>query len=342
MEAISPLQAATFPATTDPARSGMRFAMPIVILLLLVAMPWLLAALGMDYYLSFVRRILIIALAAVALDLLVGSAGLVALGHAGFMGVGAYALAALFELGVTSAWLLWLGAFVIAGTFALVIGAVALRTRDVYFIMITLAFAQMLYFLAVTLRGYGGDDGYNLPQKPLLGFGLSTENDAVFYWVVVAVAALGWVLMRCVTASPFGNVLVAARDNEARTTALGYPVYRTRLLAFVLAGAVAGLAGALMLTHNGFVSPANMHWSSSAILLVMLALGGVGRTWGPLVGVSTWMIAEEWLRNTTDYWHWPLGVLLIAIALVAPRGLTALRFSRPSPSRASGATDGQA
>lgn len=341
MEAISPPPKATFAVLAAPTRSVTKFVLPIAILLLLVAIPWCLAALGLDYYLSFARRILIVALAVVALDLLVGSAGLVALGHAGFMGVGAYALAAFFEAGVTSAWLLWFGAFVVAGAFALVMGAVALRTRDVYFIMITLAFGQMLYYLAVTLRGYGGDDGYNLPQKPLLGFGLSTEHETLFYWVVVAVVALGWVLLRWVTASPFGKVLVAARDNEARTTALGYPVYWTRLLAFTLAGAVAGLAGALMLTHNGFVSPANMHWSSSAILLVMLALGGVGRIWGPLVGVSIWMIAEEWLRNITDYWHWPLGLILIITALVAPRGLTALNISLRSSLRTRGTKDDQ-
>lgn len=340
MEATSSRPAAAFPVAAHRTWSTTTFALPIAILLLLVAMPWCLSALGLDYYLGFARRILIVALAAAALDLLVGSAGLVALGQAGFMGVGAYALAVFFEAGVTSAWLLWLGAFVIAGAFAFVMGAVALRTRDVYFIMITLAFGQMLYYLAVTLRGYGGDDGYNLPQKPLLGFGWSTEHETLFYWVVVAVVALGWVLLRCVTASPFGKVLVAARDNEARTTALGYPVFRTRLLAFTLAGAVAGLAGALMLTHNGFVSPANMHWSSSAILLVMLALGGVGRTWGPLVGVSIWMIAEEWLRNATDYWHWPLGLLLITVALVAPRGVTALKVALHSSSRAHGAKDG--
>jgi branched-chain amino acid transport system permease protein len=341
MEAISSRPVAAFPVPVDRTRSVTGFALPLAILLLLAAMPWCLSALGLDYYLGFARRILIVALAAVSLDLLVGSAGLVALGHAGFMGVGAYALAVFFEAGVTSAWLLWLGAFVVAGAFSLVMGAVALRTRDVYFIMITLAFGQMLYYLAVTLRGYGGDDGYNLQQKPLLGFGLSTEHDTVFYWVVVAVVALGWLLVRWVTASPFGKVLVAARDNDARTTALGYPVYRTRLLAFTLAGAIAGLAGALMLTHNGFVSPANMHWSSSAILLVMLAVGGVGRTWGPLVGVSIWMIAEEWLRNATDYWHWPLGLLLIAVALVAPRGVTALRLALRSSSRGTGAKDGQ-
>ena len=341
MEALTSQLAANSPLAADRTRSAARSAVPIALLLLLIAMPWCLSVLGLDYYLGFVRRILIIVLAAIALDLLVGSAGLVALGHAGFMGVGAYALAAFFEAGVSSAWLLWLGAFVIAGAVSLVMGLVALRARDVYFIMITLAFAQMLYFLAVSLRGYGGDDGYNLPEKPVLGFGLTTGNETAFYWVVLAVVAMGWLLLRRVTVSPFGRVLVAARDNEARTTALGYPVFLTRLLAFTLAGGVAGLAGALMLTHNGFVSPANMHWSSSAILLVMLALGGVGRTWGPVVGVSIWMIAEEWLRSTTDYWHWPLGLMLIAVALVAPRGLTGLRLARRPSSPASATKESQ-
>ena len=324
MEALTSQLAANSPLAADRTRSAARSAVPIALLLLLIAMPWCLSVLGLDYYLGFVRRILIIVLAAIALDLLVGSAGLVALGHAGFMGVGAYALAAFFEAGLSSAWLLWLGAFVIAGAVSLVMGLVALRARDVYFIMITLAFAQMLYYLAVSLRGYGGDDGYNLPEKPVLGFGFTTGNETAFYWVVLAVVAMGWLLLRRVTVSPFGRVLVAARDNEARTTALGYPVFLTRLLAFTLAGGVAGLAGALMLTHNGFVSPASMHWSSSAILLVMLVLGGTGRYWGPAIGVAVWMVAEEALRQLTDHWHGPLGALLIGMAVLAPRGMASI------------------
>ena len=301
------------------------YALPFVLLLLLALMPWCLGMFGLNYYLGFVRRLLSVVLSVAALDLLVGNGGLIALGHAGFMGVGAYALAAGMEAGLTSAWILWLIAPMVAGVFAALIGAVALRTRGVYFIMITLAFAQMLYYLAVTLRMYGGDDGYNLPQQPALGFGLSIVDEATFYWVVLGLVATGlWVLQR-VTASPFGHVLRAARDNEVRTSALGYPVHYTRLLAFVLAGALAGLSGALMLTHNGFVSPTSMHWSSSAVLLVMLVLGGIGHRWGPLLGVSIWVITEEALRQWTEYWHWPIGAMLIAVAFLAPRGVAALR-----------------
>lgn len=280
--------------------------------------------LGLEYYLGFVRRMLIVVLAVASLDLLVGCGGLVALGHSGFMGVGAYGLAAAMEAGVTSGWSLWLIAPVVAGAAAALVGAVAMRTRGVYFIMITLAFSQMLYYLAVTLRIYGGDDGYTLPRKPELGFGLSIDDEAVFYWVVLGFVVAGWWLLQRTVNSPFGHVLRAARDNEARTSALGYPVQMTRLLAFVLAGALAGLAGALMLTHNGFVSPASMHWSSSAILVVMLVLGGIGRYWGPVIGVGLWMVAEEVLREWTDYWHWPLGGMLIAVALLAPNGVAAL------------------
>jgi branched-chain amino acid transport system permease protein len=325
MNAISPSSAVAASATKARAawwRTA--HALPLAVLLLLALMPWCLGILGLDYYLGFVRRLLIVVLAVAALDLLVGNGGLVALGHAGFMGVGAYALAAGMESGMTSAWGLWVIAPIVAGVFAALIGAVALRTRGVYFIMITLAFAQMLYYLAVTLRMYGGDDGYNLPQRPELGFGLSIGNEATFYWVVLGLVVLGWWLLQRLIASPFGHVLSAARDNETRTSALGYPVYYTRLVAFMLAGALAGLAGALMLTHNGFVSPMSMHWSSSAILLVMLVLGGTGHRWGPVLGVGIWMVVEEALRQWTDYWHWPIGAMLIAVALLAPRGVAAL------------------
>lgn len=325
MNAISTSSSVAVRVTTPGAAWQTAYALPLAVLLLLVLMPWCLGMLGLDYYLGFVRRLLILVLAVMALDLLVGHGGLVALGHAGFMGVGAYGLAAAMEAGISSAWMLWLIAPVVAAVFAALIGAVALRTRGVYFIMITLAFAQMLYYLAVTLRMYGGDDGYNLPQRPELGFGLSIAHEPTFYWLVLGLVTLGGWLLQRVIASPFGHVLRAARDNETRTSALGYPVFWTRLLAFVLAGALAGLAGALMLTHNGFVSPMNMHWSSSAILLVMLVLGGAGSRWGPAIGAGLWLVLEEALRQWTDYWHWPIGAVLIAVALLAPQGLAALR-----------------
>jgi branched-chain amino acid transport system permease protein len=303
---------------------------PWIVLALLVALPWLCAATGQEYYLGFARRVLIMALAAGSLNFIMGYGGLVALGHAGFIGVGAYTLVALSEAGVTSAWALWGAAAVGAAAVAAATGAIALRTRGVYFIMITLAFAQMLYYLAVSLRVFGGDDGYNLAARPALGLGLSLDDDATFYWVVLAIAAAGFAGFNLLLQSRFGQALRGTRDNESRMTALGYPVYRIRLIAFTLTGAVAGLAGALLIVHNGFVTPGSMQWSQSAILVVMVVLGGLGRPWGAAVGVLVWMGLEETLRQFTAYWHWPVGLLLIAIVLLAPRGLCALFDRRPT------------
>jgi len=295
------------------------------VFVLLAVLPWLLAPLGLEYYLGFVRKLLITVLAVSALDLLVGQAGLVAMGQAGFMGVGAYAVAAGFEAGLTSSVSLLPLALGVAALFAAGVGAVAMRVRGVYFIMITLAFAQMMYYLAVTLKNFGGDDGFNLTARPLLPAGLSLDDDTTFYWLVLGLVALSlWGVQR-VMASPFGHVLRASRDNEARTSALGHSVFKVRLLAFVFAGALSGLAGALMLVHNGFVSPASLHWSASAVLLTMLVIGGIGRRWGPALGVGLWQLLEEVLKQGTEYWHWPLGAMLIVVALWAPAGLAALR-----------------
>ena len=205
----------------------------------------------------------------------------------------------------------------------------AVRTRGVYFIMITLAFAQMLYYLAVSLRRYGGDDGYNLAAKPSLGLGLASTDEPTLFWVVLVVAVLVFVLQNRVVGSRFGHVLMGIRDNETRMTALGYPVRAYRVCAFAGASAVAGLAGALMATHTGFVSPSSMQWTQSATLVVMLVIGGIGRPWGAVIGAAVWLCLEEGLRQWTDYWQAPLGVLLLAIVFFAPRGVSAL-FSAPA------------
>ncbi|WP_394791643.1 branched-chain amino acid ABC transporter permease [Rhodoferax sp.] len=303
---------------------GSRILLPLAVLAALALFPLLAAQFGLEFYIGFVRRILVFALAAASLNFIMGYGGMVALGHAGFLGVGAYTVVALTEAGVTSAWIVWLAAMLFAALAAALVGAVSLRTKGVYFIMITLAFAQMLYFVFVSLRSYGGDDGYTLPMRPLLGLGLNSMDESTLYWVVLAlVAAALWWLDRA-TGSRFGMALAGIRDNETRMRALGYPVYRLQLVAFTLAGAVAGLAGALLLTGNSFVSPSSMHWTQSATLIVMVVIGGLGRRWGGPVGAAVWLALEEVLKLNTDYWHLPLGLLLIATALYAPKGLAAL------------------
>ncbi len=293
----------------------------LLVLLTLAALPVVAPMLGLGYYQSFMTRLLITMLLASSLNLLMGYGGLVALGHASFAGVGAYTLVALMEGGVQSLWLLWAGAIGVSALVALFIGAVVLRTRGVYFIMSTLAFAQMLYYVAVSLRAYGGDDGYNLTTRPSFGFGVDASDERALYAVVLGVCVLVFGLMLRLTHSRFGQALTGVRDNEARMRALGYPVYAIKLQAFVLTAAMAGLCGAMTLTHEGFVTPLGMHWSQSAILIVMVVLGGLGHPLGGVVGAAVWTVLEELLRQYTEYWQWPLGALLIAIILFAPRGL---------------------
>ncbi len=284
----------------------------------LLAVPW-----GLEFYIGFVARVLIFALAAASLNFIMGYGGMVALGHAGFMGVGAYTVVILTDAGWASAWLLWGAALLMAAVVAALIGMVSLRTKGVYFIMITLAFSQMLYYVFVSLRSYGGDDGYSIPMRPEFGMGLQGADDATFYWVVLGLVVVAlWWLDRAVH-SRFGAALSGIRDNETRMNALGYPVYRLQLAAFVIAGALAGLAGALLASNNSFVSPGMMGWTQSATLIVMVVVGGLGRRWGGPVGATVWLVLGEVLKLHTHYWHLPLGVLLIGIALYAPRGLSA-------------------
>ncbi|MGE8566503.1 MAG: branched-chain amino acid ABC transporter permease [Achromobacter sp.] len=295
----------------------------VLLLLALAAFPLVAPALGLDFYISFVRRVLIYALAATSLNLILGYGGMVALGHAAFFGAGAYAVGILAMSGITSALIVWPVAMLLAGVLAAITGAISLRTRGVYFIMITLAFAQMLYYIFISLRQYGGEDGLNLPGYSTLP-GIDLANDVSFYYLVLALfAVLMWVFSRVVS-SRFGTALQGIRENESRMEAMGYPVYRIKLVAFTLSGAAAGLAGALLANHNLFISPNLMQWTQSANLLIMVLVGGIGLRWGGVAGAVVMLTLEEVLRLWTEYWHLPLGVLLLCVVFGAPRGLVGL------------------
>lgn len=294
--------------------------LPWLCLILLIVFPILAPALNLDFYVSFVRRVLIFALAASSLNFILGYGGMVALGHAAFFGAGAYVAAIVATQGLQQAWLAWPIAMLVSAALALIVGVVSLRTRGVYFIMITLAFAQMVFYLFISLRQYGGEDGINL-SAPLQLPGLNLADSTTAYYVVLVVVVTCLWLMNRVVQARFGQALQGIRENETRMEALGYPVFKIKLLAFVLAGAVAGLAGALLANHNLFVSPSLMHWTSSASLIIMVIVGGIGLRYGGVVGAAVMLWLEEVLRLYTDYWHMPLGILLLAIVLFAPRGL---------------------
>lgn len=296
-------------------------ALPWLALLVALAFPLLADLFDQAYYIGFARRVMIFAIAAASLNFIVGFGGMVSLGHAAFFGAGAYAIGVLISEGIVSAWLGWPLATLLAAAAAFVIGAISLRTRGVYFIMITLAFAQMIYYVAVGLKQYGGEDGLTIAHRSTVGFGVDLSHDLTFYYVVLGLLVAVLAMINRILDARFGRVLIGIRENESRMEAIGYPVYRYKLAAFTISGAVAGLAGALLANHNLFVSPAALHWTQSATLIVMVIVGGIGYRYGGVLGAVTLLALEELLAGVTDYWHLPLGLLLLAVVFLAPRGL---------------------
>jgi len=299
----------------------------LLVALVAAAFPWAMHALGQDFYTSFATRVLIYAMAAASLNLVLGYGGMVSFGHAAFFGAGAYIVAILAAEGITSLWIAWPVAVAVAALAALVIGAISLRTRGVYFIMITLAFAQMMYYVFVSLKAYGGDDGLSLPGRSSIGLGVSLSNDFVWYYIVLALLALVLFLLHRLLDARFGRVIEAIRENETRATAIGYPVYRYQLLCFVISGAVGGLAGALIANQTSYAGPTLLHWVQSGTLMIMVILGGVGRFWGGPIGAAVLLVLEEvfsaspLLGPYALHWQLPVGLILLAVVLFAPQGL---------------------
>jgi branched-chain amino acid transport system permease protein len=301
-----------------------------------VALPLALKAGDQLFYLSFASRILITALAASSLNLVLGYGGMVSFGHAAFVGTGAYVASIALAEGVASAWFGWPAAVLASGLAALAIGAISLRTRGVYFIMITLAFAQMVYYLVNSMKAYGGDEGLTLPSRATLGFGLDLGDEVTFYYVILFILSITLFLFHRLIHSRFGRALVAIRENEERAEALGFPTLRYKLVAFAIAGAAGGLAGALLASHGKYVNPNILHWTQSGTLLVMVILGGVGRLWGGVIGAAALLGLEhlmaehkiDWLAalapNYQQHASLGVGLVLLAIVLFAPQGIAGL------------------
>jgi branched-chain amino acid transport system permease protein len=281
----------------------------------LTAYPLAAVAFGQEYYVGFATRILVFGMAATSLNLILGYGGMVSFGHAAFFGAGAYAVAALMARGITSAWIAWPLAMGAAALLAAAIGAASLRTRGLYFIMITLAFAQMVFYLAVSLKALGGDDGIALAARSRVGLGINLASDVSFYYVVLALAVAVLYGLRRLVDARFGRALQAIRENETRMEAIGFPVLRLKLTAFVIAGAVAGLAGALIANLNGRVGPGLLDWPQSGTLMVMVILGGVGYRFGGFLGAAVLLSLEEILSAYTTHWQLALGVLLLIVVL---------------------------
>ncbi|MHB2167474.1 branched-chain amino acid ABC transporter permease [Alsobacter sp. R-9] len=316
------------------AGDGRRAVAMLAVLAALVALPFAATVLGDPSLVTLATRMVIFAIAAGSLNLALGYGGMVSFGHAAFLGVGAYTVGILFAhlreplfgfIPGTEQMLVTLPvAMVMAGLAAAVIGALSLRTGGIQFIMITLAFAQMVFFLFVSLKAYGGDDGLIIRRRNALPGGLNMRDDTTFYFVCLVVAVLWYALLARIVRSRFGAVLRGIRQSERRMAAMGIGVYRYQLTAFVLSGMGTGLAGALLANFGRFASPDMLHWTQSGELMIMVILGGVGTLFGPALGAVVLIGLETALASWTEHWQVVLGPVLVLIVLFMRGGLGGL------------------
>lgn len=298
--------------------------------------------LGQPYTITLATRIAVLALAGVGLNIALGLGGLISLGHAAFFGIGGYAMGILashaqsytplietpFLLeGTKSMMVIWLLAIIASGLAALVIGALSLRTSGAYFIMITLAFGQMLFFFAISWPAYGGEDGLSIYVRNDFP-GLNTLDPIQFFLLCLALLSGTLVLSARLQTSRFGLALQATRQNETRTRAVGLTPYQIRLVAFVISGMICGLAGALFADLNRFISPTMLSWHTSGEIMIFVILGGTGRLFAPLVGASVYILLEHFLGGISDYWQVFLGLLLLLVVLFARGGIIGLLCGR--------------
>jgi branched-chain amino acid transport system permease protein len=295
---------------------------------------------GNRFLLTLFTRIVILALAAGSLNLILGYGGMMSFGHAAYIGIGGYAVGILAHEGIFTGFVQWPVALAASALFALVIGALSLRTRGVYFIMITLAFAQMAYYIIAGLARYGGDDGLTIYKRSQFVAPIDLSNKMQFYYVCLALLYGSIYLIWRLVNSRFGQVIQGARSNDTRMRAIGFPTYRYRLVCFVIAGTLCGLAGALLANHTDFVSPGIMYWTRSGDLIIMVVLGGMASPFGPLFGAVALLLFEEMLpfviklvgtpffgeaaARASEYWQIIMGPLLLLVVLFARRGIDGL------------------
>ncbi|MEP1330679.1 branched-chain amino acid ABC transporter permease [Pseudophaeobacter sp.] len=314
----------------------------LAVILALLAVPLLALALDEPFVITLATKVAILALAGVGLNIALGLGGLVSLGHAAFFGIGGYAMGILaahaqnyeplfswpflFE-GSNQMPLIWLVAVLASATAALVIGALSLRTSGVYFIMITLAFGQMLYYFAISWSAYGGEDGLSIWVRNEMP-GLNTLIPIQFFGVCFALLCGALLFSARLAGSGFGLALSAARQTEERVETVGLQPFKLRLVAFVISGAITGLAGALFADLNRFVSPTMLSWHTSGEIMIFVILGGVGRLYGPVVGAAVYILLEHLLGGISEYWQIFLGLLLLGMVLFARGGLIGALLGR--------------
>jgi branched-chain amino acid transport system permease protein len=272
------------------------------------------------FLMTFMSRVLVFALAAISLNMILGYGGMVSFGHALYMGLGAYCVGIMASHGIANGWLQVIVTMLACALVGLLTGLISLRTTGIAFIMITLAFAQMFYYLFVSLKPYGGDDGMSLEMRSNFTFLDLSSAMTLYYVALLAVVSALYVCARTVD-SRFGMVLRGCRLNERRMKALGFATTRYKLLAYVWSCMLCGMAGVLYANLTGFTSPAYLAWTVSGELIVMVVLGGMGTIFGPLVGALTLLVSEEILKAMTDHWMAILGPLIVLVVLTAKRGL---------------------
>ena len=321
-----------------------RVIVMVALLTILVLLPVYTAHTGNAFVLTLFTRIVILAIAATSLNLILGYGGMVSFGHAVYLGIGGYAVGILAKEGINSGFVQWPVALLASGLFALGVGALCLRTRGVYFIMITLAFSQVIYYVAVGLDRYGGDDGLAISRRSQFFDPINLSNKTFFYYLCFALLLACVYLVWRLVHSRFGMVIQGARSNERRMRAIGFPTYRYKLTCFVISGVMCGLAGVLLANHTDFINPSIMFWTRSGDLIVMAVLGGMGTVFGPVIGAIALLVLEEALpmliggvsqlltghevQGAREYWQLILGPMLLLIVLFARGGIDGM-LSRP-------------
>ncbi len=299
-----------------------RGAFNLLLVALCALMPFIAPLIGQDFYTDVFARTMIWAIAAVSLNLIMGYGGMISFGHAVYIGVGGYTVGILTFHGIESAYIQWPVALAASGLVALIFGAISLRTRGVYFIMITLAFTQMVHFFSVSLEKYGSDDGLTIDARSDFSIPFFDLNDGMtLYYLIFVLMMLSIYVTYKIVNSRFGMVIRGAMSNDGRMRSIGYPTYAYKLTAFVIAGVMCGLSGILSANLEDFVSPDMMSWPRSGDLIFMVVLGGMGTLFGPLGGSIVFWLLSEILSNFTEHWHLIFGPFLILVVLFARGGL---------------------
>ncbi len=305
----------------------------------LAVFPWV----GDPFYVELVIHLMILGIFAMSLDLLMGYTGLVSFGHAAFFGISGYLLALMTpESGGLSIWLALPVCLAGTAVAALVVGWFSVRTSGIYFIMITLAFAQMAFFFFVEHQDFGGTDGLFVADKPFVGFGgwqlLDLRDEHSFYFFTLGLLVVTYLLLAMILRAPFGQVIRGIRANEARTRALGYPTQRYKLISFVIAGTFAGLAGFLEAAHTEYVSPSHLGWHESGLVLMYVILGGMGTLYGPVLGAFVMGLLHDQFQDLTEHFNLVMGFFVIAVVLFLPDGVAGL-VARLGRARGGGPAD---